>query len=151
MSGNSSRITLAASSPSVVWSGRHPNVGQYRVGRAISDQREPLRTVAGLPDDVETRAEQDVIFGQDHPHRSHRRANTLHRGGAMLTAMPFVGHVHVVHRTTQPSHSNLRRRLRFVADGEHPGNREHRAVGPRWIGVAQLGAELCGKLLGVVG
>ena len=90
--------------------------------------------------------------GRGQVHRSHRRADTVHRGGAVLTAMiPSTGTPMSSITLHSHFHSNLRRRLRFVADGEHPGNREHRAVGPGWIGVAQLVGELRGKLLGVVG
>jgi hypothetical protein len=51
--------------------------------------------LSSLPDDVETRAfeqagqsraEQDVILGQDHPQRILHRADTLHRRGVVLTA-----------------------------------------------------------------
>ena len=83
MSGSSSRITRAASSPSVVLVGGIRMSATTRSGRLVADQREQLRAVAGLPDDVETRAlqqagqtlpEQDVVLGQDHPHRRPHRA-----------------------------------------------------------------------------
>ena len=74
---------------------RHPNVGHHQLGFDVADQRKQLSTVGGLPHHVETRtvkqagqtlAKQHVVVGQDHPHRSHRRADTFNRGAALLSA-----------------------------------------------------------------
>ena len=79
ISGNSSRITRAASRPSVVLRRRHPNVGHHQIGRPIADQRQQLRAVAGLADNVKTRpiqqtgqtlTQQHIILGHHYPHCS---------------------------------------------------------------------------------
>ena len=76
MSGSSSRITRAASRPSMVCVGGIRMSTTTRSGRWLADQREELGGVAGLPDDVEARAdqqagqafaEQHVVVGHHHP------------------------------------------------------------------------------------
>ena len=78
MSGSSSRIVLAASSPSTLWVGRHPDVDDHEIRDQLPDQPEQRLGVAGLPDDREPgpvqqarqpRPEQHVVVGEDHPQR----------------------------------------------------------------------------------
>ena len=74
VSGNSSRIVCAASSPSVECVGRHPDVDDHELGLVLAHELDQLVRVARLADDLEVGsleqaceplAEQDVVVGHD--------------------------------------------------------------------------------------
>ena len=56
VSGSSWRMTRAASSPSVVWVGGHPDVSYDQFGRGLAHKREQLGPVGGLRHYVESGA-----------------------------------------------------------------------------------------------
>ena len=64
----------------------HSDVDHYQRRRLLMKQGQQLGAVAGLPDDLESRAleeagqaltEQNVVFGQDHPQPAHVLAITI--------------------------------------------------------------------------
>ena len=80
ISGNSSRITRAASSPSVLWVGGIRMSATTKSGVLLANQREQLPTVTGLPHHIEPRTvqqagqtlpKQQIVIGHHHPHRDH--------------------------------------------------------------------------------
>jgi hypothetical protein len=76
----------AASRPSAVCVGGHPDVDHYQRRRFLVNQGQQLAAVPGLPDDLKSRAleeagqaltKQNVVLGQDHPQPAHVLAITI--------------------------------------------------------------------------